>query len=458
MLTRDIALDDAVLDLLDNCLDGAARTLRQKGESKDTVKPYDGFKALLHFSAHEFVIEDNCGGIPLNIAAERAFRMGRPESLDEDEADRGTVGVYGIGMQRALFKFGTGIEVISAGDDPFKVEISDGWLHSEDWDDFDLEPYDGEDVTDGTRIVVRELDPLVRDAFSDRDWVEAFIRYVGQHYSILIEKGFEVLISFDGGEASPVRPVKMSMYLSETEVEGARIAPSIYRGIVDGVDVEIYSGLIAPPKSVGEADRDSEKASSDVKAGWTVVCNDRIVVVHDRSHLTGWGTPPVPSYHGLYSVIAGYVFMKSEDVSKLPLTTTKRGIDLNSPIYSKVMMLMKDAIVPFINFTNEWKTAEQRSAPLKGAVQTPLPEVRTGYAKRANFNTVRKVSGFERHLPKLPSAKSEKKTPRAFLSIDDDEGDLVSRHYGIDEGPPWANSLGKAWSEAVIRAKKSSGT
>lgn len=460
MLTRDIALDDAVLDLLDNCLDGAVRTLHRQG--KDIVgesKPYEGFRAELRFSSEEFAISDNCGGIPLELAAERAFRMGRPEGLGDDDADRGTVGVYGIGMKRALFKFGTGIEVISAGDDPFRVEISNDWLQSEDWDDFDLNPYDGDQVKGGTRIVVRDLNPSVRDAFSERDWVEAFGQYVGEHYSILINKGFDVQIAFEGDEAQSVTPVKMSMYLSATELEdGSRIAPSIYKGNVAGVDIELYAGLIAPPKSVDEADRDSEAASSDLKAGWTVVCNDRIVVVHDRTHLTGWGRPPIPSYHGQYSVIAGYAFMRSEDVSKLPLTTTKRGIDMNSSVYSDVITLMQDSIKPFITFTNEWKTAEQRTAPLKGAVQTPLSEVRSEYASKLSFNPVRKVAGVERNVPNLPSTKRRQKARRACLAIDDEEGRLVADHYGVDDESPWTGSLEKAWSETVIRARKSSGT
>jgi hypothetical protein len=67
MLTRDIALTDALLDLVDNCVDGATRQL--KGRLRG-AKPYDGYEARLTLSAASFDISDNCGGIPRDAIAE----------------------------------------------------------------------------------------------------------------------------------------------------------------------------------------------------------------------------------------------------------------------------------------------------------------------------------------------------------------------------------------------------
>ena len=103
MLTRDIALEDAILDLLDNCVDGI---LRGVDEANDNEQPYKGHWAKITFGEKEFVIEDNCGGIPWSLH-NQAFRMGRPPDSDNDrEGSLLTVGVYGIGMKRALFKLG----------------------------------------------------------------------------------------------------------------------------------------------------------------------------------------------------------------------------------------------------------------------------------------------------------------------------------------------------------------
>lgn len=62
MLTRDISLDDAILDLLDNCLDGAMRIA-----DGDTVDYADHF-VKIKLTRDEFSIEDNCGGIPREVA------------------------------------------------------------------------------------------------------------------------------------------------------------------------------------------------------------------------------------------------------------------------------------------------------------------------------------------------------------------------------------------------------
>src|SRR6266481_2016592 len=71
MLTRDIGLIPAIVDLVDNCADGA-RGLR--GE-----KSYNGLWARIELSPKAFRISDNCGGIPVKVARDYAFRFGRDE-------------------------------------------------------------------------------------------------------------------------------------------------------------------------------------------------------------------------------------------------------------------------------------------------------------------------------------------------------------------------------------------
>ena len=96
MLTRDIDLVDAILDLLDNCVDGI---LRQRKDSSGE-KPYEGSNAKITFDENSFSISDNCGGIPWDMH-EYAFRMGKDPK--NREGNLPTVGVYGIGMKRAIF-------------------------------------------------------------------------------------------------------------------------------------------------------------------------------------------------------------------------------------------------------------------------------------------------------------------------------------------------------------------
>ena len=120
MLTRDIELVDAILDLLDNCVDGI---LRQK-ENSSGETPYKGFKAEIKFDENSFSISDNCGGIPWSLR-DYAFRMGK-EREDRD-SDLQMVGVYGIGMKRAIFKIGKQCLISTQNKgDCYKVDITPG--------------------------------------------------------------------------------------------------------------------------------------------------------------------------------------------------------------------------------------------------------------------------------------------------------------------------------------------
>src|SRR5687767_12638412 len=85
MLTRDISLEDAILDLLDNCVDGILRSKKKKKGSE----PYAGFKAEIEFNRDTFTIQDNCGGIPWDLHA-YAFRMG--PSRNRPPGPSGSVG------------------------------------------------------------------------------------------------------------------------------------------------------------------------------------------------------------------------------------------------------------------------------------------------------------------------------------------------------------------------------
>ncbi len=109
MFTRDIPLLDCVLDLIDNCFDGLARTGRLKlhmvsddifgkkssAAPRKAVRPH----VRVEFDRSHFRISDNCGGIDYEDALEDVFNFGHSTKRSAEY-----LGVYGIGMKRALFK------------------------------------------------------------------------------------------------------------------------------------------------------------------------------------------------------------------------------------------------------------------------------------------------------------------------------------------------------------------
>src|SRR5207302_9302381 len=125
-------------------------------------------------------ISDNCGGIPRKVAIEKAFRMGRPEGTYDEMIE--TVGVYGIGMKRAIFKLGRNATVTSQHDgDAFDVTISREWLRvDEDWE---LPMEDAEEWdSDGTVIVVQDLYDPIKSQFDTRHstFLEDLIKLIGR--------------------------------------------------------------------------------------------------------------------------------------------------------------------------------------------------------------------------------------------------------------------------------------
>lgn len=369
MLTRDIELGDAILDLLDNCVDGAIRTINGKNVSPD--RPYDGFWAKVTLTEDGFTIEDNCGGIDQDLAANYAFRMGR-QDIERDK-DIPTVGMYGIGMKRAMFKMGYKSEVVSrvSRDDGFVVRIPRDWMEDDSKWDLELETEGVDIAQEGTRISVQELKEGVSRQFSDdTGFVKTLRDSVSAYYGYIIAKGFDVKINNEA-----VQPIRVNFLSDKRGLSGEEaLAPFAFRASVDGVDVSVTVGLYAPLGNNEDDDPAAPRPSAD-KAGWTIICNDRVVLYADRTRVTGWGDANVPAYHPQFVSIAGVVIFNSKDAKKLPVTTTKRGIEGNSELYLSVKNVMRDGLKQFTDFTNKWKSpSEERAAAMRGATSAYLAQ------------------------------------------------------------------------------------
>lgn len=415
MLTRDIELGDAILDLLDNCVDGIVRSL---GSGLKKGKPYKTYFANITLTAKKFQIEDNCGGIPLELAKTKAFHMGRPPGHGNDAA---TVGMYGIGMKRAIFKIGQQCEVRSrSGSDAFKVEISKAWLYdAKNWN-LPITQLDPKTIPiHGTTIVIDELRREVARRFDDKKdaFVNDFFKFVAQHYSIILEKGFKVTIN-----GKPVTPAPFKLLSSDLKSSKKRglLAPYLLQAIINEVSVTVAVGFYRRIPDEAEVEAEQEERASKDDAGWTIVCNDRVVVYRDKTRLTGWGEAGVPNYHGQFIAISGIVVMQSTDLWKLPLTTTKRGIDPSSETYSVIKDYMREGIKYFTRFTNRWKKLpDERDNLYKSAVLMSLDEVISSIplSARGTLRASSKgVAEATRYVPNLPQPQTNQKEVRISFS------------------------------------------
>jgi hypothetical protein len=362
MLTRDISLADAILDLVDNCLDGALRIAN--GGDVDYTQHF----VEISLSDEFFLIQDNCGGIPRDIAKNYAFKMGR-EPDDGRDADNETIGMYGVGMKRAIFKMGRNAKVRSLyGDDAFEVPISSDWLDNKDWDPLPMLAPDPETrlAAPGTHIQIGNLYPGVAKHFTNDAFRNELKTSISEHFTMFLQRGLRITVN-----DTLVQPVNVEVLVSD-QANGP--SPFVFQKTIDGVTVSITVGLNTG-RGLAADDDDSpefERDRSAATAGWTVFCNDRAVIVGDKSRLTGWGDG-IPLYHYQFSIITGIIEFRSKHAEKLPVTTTKRALDTSSDVWLQALVKMKEGMRVWINYTNAWKNHPRSDQTQYWETAQPLP-------------------------------------------------------------------------------------
>lgn len=430
MLTRDIDLDDAILDLLDNCIDGILRSKKLNGD-----KPYKKFQADILFDKDSFSISDNCGGIPWNLR-DYAFRMGRAPKPDRPPSTPGSLGAYGIGMKRAIFKIGNQCLISSQNnDDKYEVDITSDWMRDENTWDLPVRKLKKSGIENGTTIVIGSLNDGIATKFSDdvENFTSGLMRKISGHYAFIIQRGFTVTINKE-----VVEPRLPKLIFDNTQEEHS-IRPYIFRTENDGVKVFMTVGLTRPIPSQNELLEEQEGARySSEDAGWTVLCNGRAVLYFDRSELTGWGESRVPRYHTQFIAISGIVEFNSDDSEKLPTTTTKRGIDATSPLYLQIKNKMREGMRLFTQFTNDWKNREKEVRDqMQGKPLFSFEEIKAE-AQKLNFHkTTRTFPPGEQYVPKLPVPhRPEPTTRRIIFSKDRSKINTVASYYGDSDMDP----------------------
>ena len=332
MITRDISIEDAIIDLLDNSIDGANRI---------NSNSYTGLEIKITINREIFKIEDNCGGFSLETAQKYAFRFGRP---DEAPKAQNTVGRFGIGMKRSLFKIGKEFVVESQSiHDHFKIEVNvEEWSKKkrtilteegnidiiDDWS-FNYQIMHEEKLSsDGTIISITNLNNEVRDLFADNSFLNELANDIQKLLNFSLLKGIKIVLN--GKELLGKR---IELLMSDT------VLPYFCEGTKDDVSYRIIAGLgeIGEPKD----------------SGWYIYCNNRLVVEADTSNITGWGLTPNPKWHIDFVMFRGILFLDSEETMNLPLTTTKKGIDATSDIYKAIFPIMQNAMVNVLAFLKQ---------------------------------------------------------------------------------------------------------
>ncbi|MGD9641395.1 MAG: ATP-binding protein [Elusimicrobiales bacterium] len=359
MLVRDVTLRDAIGDLLDNCIDGALR-LRPDGN-------YHGLKVEIELNTAKdyFKIHDNCGGMSVDLARRHAFRFGRSDF--EAQHTEHSVGVFGIGMKRALFKLGKSFEVKSKEKNSWfdmAVDVNK-WQDSEADDlkawQFVFNKYEEglkktfPEADRGTQITVSQLNKDVNESFKTEQDMDELIKELQREHLHSISNGLKIVIN------------KKELKASELALLAyGQIKPAVWEHTAGKVKVRIVVGI-------------SEQEKYGPNGGWYVFGNNRLILGPDHTEKTGWGvkTPiRIPEYHPQYYRFRGYVFLEAKDPRELPWNTSKTNMDLDSPVYRAVlqqMTVMMRTVIDFLNGLHDEKSdfdkGRIKSTPLQASIE-----------------------------------------------------------------------------------------
>jgi len=341
MLTKDIGLAPAILDLVDNSVDGASR-LRGSAD-------FDGLYVHLATSPTSFAIVDNCGGIPEELAVDYAFRFGRPTSAPEPGR---VIGQFGVGMKRALFKLGRHFRVESKSAKwAFVVDVDvEKWRRLEEHDPkadwaFPLKVVARKgrgafpEADRGTSISVDRLHEGVAEELALENFTTRLGRSIEVAHLLSIERGLRISLNGRRLKVGPFRLLRS---------DRLRPAHEDFRLHEGKLRVRIWAGL---------------GPSEPEDCGWYVFCNGRLVLGPDRELTTGWGNaiPKIPLYHPQFARFRGYVHFDSARGALLPWNTTKTGVDQGSPQWRHTRQRMVGMMKDVTDFLNRLKREQDRA-------------------------------------------------------------------------------------------------
>lgn len=341
MFTRDISLEDCLLDLIDNSIDGLVRSrnidiasslLENNGHGN---QPASGKlpKIDVSYSEKAFTIEDTCGGILRKDGLEDVFNFGHAAG-----ETGGALGVYGIGLKRAIFKIGNHFNMESKTEsEGFAVTLNVKKWSEEDesLDDWKIPlRFTGAAESKskaGTKIEITELRPEVIMRINDGVLGQKLHTTISQTYALFLGRYVEITLNGKKVEAFQI-PIGGS----------GQVQPAHDEFQEGDVLVKLFASLAA---------RDPNGEWPAERAGWYALCNGRVVVAADKTELTGWGVLGSPVWHmGKFRGFVGVAFFQSSNALALPWTTTKRGLNRETPVYQLARNRMRGVAKPIISF------------------------------------------------------------------------------------------------------------
>jgi hypothetical protein len=346
MLVRDIPLQRAIIDVIDNSIDAA---IVNSGGNPDL----HGYSIDIIITEEKFVIIDNCGGMSRKTAQDDAFTFGRFSSKPVDTSSK--IGNFGVGMKRTIFKLGKYFRFFSCyqGDNFFIEQDIDKWIDQQGKWQFEIK--DGcaypkqPDDWEGVIIEVLRLNDNVKSDFKITQYIRELSNEIGMFLSHYINRGVSISINNDPLKATDIKLFNDDIFCPFK-----------------------YTYELIPPKSPDKTPvlitiSIGLGARGKWDGGWYIFCNNRMIVKADQTEATGWGKEKAlgKKYHENFAYFRGIVSFESKNGDLLPWTTTKTGINRDNDIYKNALSKMSIQAIPILEFLDNVALQKSKYSTLK---------------------------------------------------------------------------------------------
>ncbi|MCY6485059.1 ATP-binding protein [Clostridium aestuarii] len=309
-LIRDINLNKAILDLIDNSIEGAKRFVKDSYFSRYYIK--------ITITKNKFIIEDNCGGISKEDICNYAFRFGHENNSNLKEF---SASGFGIGMKRAFFKMGNKIIVESNSENSyFCIDLNiKKWKRTDNWNIYLKKEGDSKKGVKGTKIIISELYENISKDFSSEKFVNKLKKEINRTYRQILKQHIQIIVNRDILTVN--REIEKEIFRTSYKVNSIMMRIIVKKG-----------------------------EYSLEESGWNISFNRRTIVYLDKSKLSGWGYNKLydeietPKFDERFYTFRGYLDVECKNPYLLPFNTTKDGIDINSDVYKKMRKYMIDSV------------------------------------------------------------------------------------------------------------------
>ncbi|MCH4247616.1 MAG: ATP-binding protein [Acinetobacter populi] len=321
-ITKDVSVEECIFDLIDNSIDAYPR------QSNEIVSEYDGYTIDLTLQNNLFCINDCGKGIDQLLLKNDTLRFGTKTNHHTT-----SIGFYGIGLNRAIFKLGKIINITTETDTERSIIKLDASKFLKDNDNWSL-PIISEQLKEkkGTFIKIENLNSEVNDSFTNPEWITSFCKQISIRYSEFLKKNLKITIN-EKEIAPHLVSIRTNSGFKPLEKEFTH----------KGIKVIISLGQSAEHFFTYEKSYNLEKNATPQECGWFVYCNDRAVKLFDWTPDTGWHT----KFHSEHTGFIGKAYFIG-NAGKLPWNTSKTDVDLNNETYKKSLETMK-------KFSEDWR-------------------------------------------------------------------------------------------------------